>query len=143
MAGKCRGRGKETNSATRPLARFPGTQPFSDNAVKPPISAAATGTGNSPVFQHASPRDAFSYVLTECGLGLERRSNAQKSAADFERFAAVNDGRKMSIASGFLALRLSENVWARAARAMPAVPKLGADRLVNLVLDGECPRGHF
>jgi hypothetical protein len=46
-----RRRGKETNLARRRLARFPETQPFSENAGKPPISAAVTGTGNSSVLR--------------------------------------------------------------------------------------------
>ena len=43
------------------LAALPRSQPFFGNAIKPPISAAVTGTGNSSVFRHAVPRAGFFY----------------------------------------------------------------------------------
>jgi hypothetical protein len=47
---------------------------FSGIAIKGPISAGVTGTGNSSVFRHADLRTGFSYVLAASGLGLRERT---------------------------------------------------------------------
>jgi hypothetical protein len=56
------------------LVVFRETQAFSRNVIKPPISSAVTGPGNSSVFRHAVLRAGFSYVLAECGLRLPERT---------------------------------------------------------------------
>jgi hypothetical protein len=56
-----------TPSQSQNLNRFPG------HAENGPISAAATGTGNSSVFRHAVPRPKNLYVLAECALKPRER----------------------------------------------------------------------
>jgi hypothetical protein len=53
--------------------RFSATQTFSGNTIKPPLSAAVTGTGKSSVFRHAVPCIRLPYVLAESGLGPRER----------------------------------------------------------------------
>jgi hypothetical protein len=79
----------------RILRRLLQSQPFSGVDIKPPISAALTGTGNSSVFRDAVLHTGYSYLSAECGLGLRERIKRP----EIGRMNGWNQGRQQAFRS--------------------------------------------
>ena len=64
----------KSRSATAAFFWLPQSQPFSANGKDRPISAAATGAGNSSVFRHGVMPTTLPSVLAESGLRKREQS---------------------------------------------------------------------